>query len=905
MDLAFTKRPSRFGHRYFLVIVDEFSHFFSVIPLARKSDVFAEFQKWHADMAAITGRRLRRITTDNGSEFANRRFRRFCIRNRVFHRRTVPHHSFQNGIAERAIRTLRLIATKIIHSSNVRLEFWNDVIAYAVFIHNRRPSLKLNLRTPIELFAPHLIESRKLFKFCSPIYFINPSDCKSDSNKRPGVFLGYPTCVKGYRVYDLTDRKTKIVHDLAAVNRFLPKDSDLASILSVYNNQHYQSNCKFNDMYSVSLADKSITSKPPSHPACTPKQTNAHHSPQLSSNSAPRNQQASLHHPASEPHRAASRTGSSPPVNAHTQKRAHNCRSPNQNNDESPSSSEPSLEQIAQQHPNRRITRGFVKSNRNPLNLFSADHPNEEHNIHVFTEPKQLDQELFLEDLNERLLPIDVDNDPQWRAAAFEEINALIRSGTVEYVKRPSDKQVLSSMLICTEKLNEHGQPFKKKVRVVAKGCQQKPNSVRRTFAPVAGKPIVRLAMAVANQLGYHQHHVDVKHAFLNSKIDEEVYVQPPKIFARPGYVWKLNNAIYGLKQSAHLWYEKIKEAVRGFGFKQSLREPCLFFTDEMFIILYVDDLLACGRELSLINDFKRKLASEFEIRDLGEVKLILGIKVDYDRERGILDLSQPTKITELLNDYRDQFRRRSTTCPLQKNVQKELKESLVSGNFVNDQQMSEYKSLLMRLYYLATTVRPDLLIYVNILSRCQRPTVEMHSALFKILSYLHKTADLKLRFSRSSEENSFEIYSDSSYFRSGESTIGLTHMFNGTCFDWVCFKSDHVVTSTNEAEFSSIYQASKSAIYYMDILKDFGVPQNPPIRIKNDNSGAVRCATRSVKFDSRDFAATELKTIERSRDGLIDVQYVNERENVADICTKFLDTNRFITCRESLGLVS
>lgn len=903
MDLAFTKRPSRFGHRFFLVIVDEFSDLKSVIPVFRKSDVFAEFEKWHADMAAVTGLRLRFITTDNGTEFVNKKFKLFCLRNRVNHRKTVPHHSFQNGIAERAIRTIRLIGTKILQSSNVRLEYWSDVIAFAVFIHNRRPSLKLNLRKPIEVFAPHLIESRFLFKFGSPVYFINPPDSKSDSNKRPGVFLGYPAFVKGYFVFDLIERKSKIIHDLVAVNNFLPKDSDSDCLLSVYNNLNlFKCNCKFNDLYAVNLGDKSITTKSASHPICNAEQLNCNPS-HSTIPSAHQTQQTPTAAASSEPLRRTADSDSN----------VNNVNNSFQNRQPPPN--RPFTRSYARQLQLQPNASNYLTPSTNPHVQSGTDPPAQssdptgrlafENNFHVFSEQQPSNEQLNIDEVNERLLPIDLetDRDPEWQSAAFEQISALINSGTVEYVQRPKDKQILSSMLVCTEKMDENGNFVKKKVRCVAKGCQQAKSPDRRTYAPVAGKPIIRLALAVANQKKWLVDHVDIKDAYLNSPIDEEIYVLPPKIFRKPGMVWKLHRAIYGLKQSACLWFDCLSSKLKDLGLKQSLREPCLFFSDDLLIVLYVDDLVVCGESRIKIDKFKRELAGEFELRDLGEVRHLLGIKIEYDRERGSMNLSQPAKVNEILSDYQDRYKRRAVNCPLPKSEQKELKDKANSNNWLNDEQASEYRSLLMRLNYLASTIRPDLQIYVNVLSRCSRPTVELLRELLKVLNYLDKTAEMKLEFKRQSDLN-FEIYSDASYFRStGESTIGLAHMINGTVFDWVCYKDGHVNTSTNQAEFTSIYQASKSAVYYSDIFRDLGVPLNGPVRVKNDNSGAVRCATRGVKFDSRDFGATELKTIERTRDGVIRVELVNERENVADLLTKFLDPARFRTCLNGIGL--
>ena len=143
-------------------------------------------------MSSINKKNLRFMTTDNGGEFRNSNFYEFNKSHNIAHKCSVPNHSFQNGIAERAIRTVRHITNKILNSANIKPIFWSDCIQFACFVHNRRPNIKLKFKTPIEIFAPNLSETRKLIKFGSQVYFVDYSESKSHLYKRPGVLLGYP-----------------------------------------------------------------------------------------------------------------------------------------------------------------------------------------------------------------------------------------------------------------------------------------------------------------------------------------------------------------------------------------------------------------------------------------------------------------------------------------------------------------------------------------------------------------------------------------------------------------------------------------------------------------------------------------------------------------------------------------
>jgi hypothetical protein len=174
LDLAFTKFPSYDEMNYFIVIVDEFSTFVEAIPIVHKSDAFDRFVEWYKITTKLTNRSSTYITTDNGLEFVNYKFKEFTDKNNVVHRRTVPYHSFQN-LAERYIRNIKFIACKLLNQSNLQSKFWSDAVRYASFSHNYRPNIKNNNKTPASIFM-NFVETRKLILFGSLIYFIMPSE---------------------------------------------------------------------------------------------------------------------------------------------------------------------------------------------------------------------------------------------------------------------------------------------------------------------------------------------------------------------------------------------------------------------------------------------------------------------------------------------------------------------------------------------------------------------------------------------------------------------------------------------------------------------------------------------------------------------------------------------------------
>jgi len=151
--------------------------------------------------------------------------------------------------------------------------------------------------------------------------------------------------------------------------------------------------------------------------------------------------------------------------------------------------------------------------------------------------------------------------------------------------------------------------------------------------------------------------HYDVKTAFLNGDIDEELYMKQPEGFVKPGEqgkVCKIQKALYGLKQSARSWNHKIDSVLKTNGFTQGKADLCLYVTkyngECLYILLYIDDLLICG-DAQAIKNTENILSEYFEIKDLGEVSLYLGIQVEKDIYGNFL-LSQTNKIRQIVSEF-------------------------------------------------------------------------------------------------------------------------------------------------------------------------------------------------------------------------------------------------------------
>ena len=188
-----------------------------------------------------------------------------------------------------------------------------------------------------------------------------------------------------------------------------------------------------------------------------------------------------------------------------------------------------------------------------------------------------------------------------WRKAMEDEVHSIEKNDTWQLVDKPEDKEVIGVKWIYKAKLNPDGSVQKKKARLVAKGYSQQPGiDYNETFAPVARFDTIRTLVAVAAHKGWNLYQLDVKSAFLNRELKEEVYVQQPEGFVKEGHegkVYKLKKALYGLKQAPRTWYSQIDSYFLDQGFERSKSEATLYVKKQgsvniLIVALYVDNLL-------------------------------------------------------------------------------------------------------------------------------------------------------------------------------------------------------------------------------------------------------------------------------------------------------------------------
>ncbi|KAJ4812770.1 polyprotein [Rhynchospora pubera] len=245
----------------------------------------------------------------------------------------------------------------------------------------------------------------------------------------------------------------------------------------------------------------------------------------------------------------------------------------------------------------------------------------------------------------------------KWIQAMEEEINSIEKNDTWEFATLPSGHQAIGVKWVYKIKKNAKGEV--EKARLVAKGYKQKHGvDYEEVFAPVARLETIRLLIALAAQNRWPIHQMDVKSAFLNGSLEEEVYVEQPQGFMNEEHankVLRLKKALYGLKQAPRAWYSRLDKYLKENGFSRCDHEYALYVKKEkddiLFVCIYVDDLILTGNNPQMYANFKRAMAKEFEMSDMGLMSYYLGIEVKQSGD-GIF-ISQEGYAREIIKKFK------------------------------------------------------------------------------------------------------------------------------------------------------------------------------------------------------------------------------------------------------------
>jgi hypothetical protein len=485
-----------------------------------------------------------------------------------------------------------------------------------------------------------------------------------------------------------------------------------------------------------------------------------------------------------------------------------------------------------------------------------------------------------------------------WRAAMEREYSELEGHGTWELIPQsqvPAGAQVLGSGWAYKDKGVERPAHLRFKARVVARGCQQRPGSYGEAFAPTADMSAVRTVLALAAAQGWEVSASDVHNAFCQSTLPHAVYMRQPEGFARIGdngkpLIMRLRKSLYGLHESANLWHETIKAALRKLGYEESTQHACVFKhpTTGIIQVVYVDDNLHTGTsDAGALRAAVRELGGVFSIKELGFPQTFLGMELER-RSGGGLALTQRGYTERVLKEHGMLAAHGACTPAAGSALVDDQSPPLLPG------AAATYRTLMGELGWLALCTRPDIAFAVSQLQRYTSAPLECHmEGAKRILRYLASNAG-GLAFARLEGEQRPELvgYADASFAADAatrRSHTGYVFMLGGAAVQWRSKQQSLVTLSTAEAEYVALCSASKDAIGLSGLLAFLGFKQGP-ITLLEDNAAAIRLAHDPAACKRTKHIDVQFHFVrEQVQAGRIGVVAVSTELQHADVLTKAL----------------
>ncbi|GAU33196.1 hypothetical protein TSUD_206550 [Trifolium subterraneum] len=500
-------------------------------------------------------------------------------------------------------------------------------------------------------------------------------------------------------------------------------------------------------------------------------------------------------------------------------------------------------------------------------------------------------------------------SDPNWKNAMNEEIKSIEKNNTWRLVDLPAQKKPITVKWIFKIKRNPDGGIVKHKARLVARGfLQQQGIDYNEVYAPVARMETIRLVITIASSMNWSLSHMDVKSAFLNGPLDEEVYVsQPPgfEVDAQKDKVYKLQKALYGLKQAPRAWNKRIDTFLHKEGFVKCSVEFGVYMkgndvSDAILICLYVDDLLITGSNNNCIEKFKGRLKNEFEMSDLGKLNYFLGLEFLYE-PNGIV-LHQKKYIADVLKRFHMEHCNEAET-PMEANLK------LSKGEDEQAVDATLFKQVVGSLRFICNT-RPDINYAVGSVSRfMSNPKASHMVAAKRILRYLKDTQDFGLAFPTSNKESKIELegFSDSDWCGDKEdrrSTSGYWFRFKNSPISRSSRKQSTVALSSCEAEYVAAAQAACQAVWLESLLDELKIKYVKPVKLNVDNKSAISLARNPIAHGRSKHIETKYHFLrEQVSKEKLTVEYCKTDVQIADILTKPLKADRFKELRKMLGI--
>lgn len=851
---------SDYGYKHYIAFVDAYTRYTWIYFLKFKSEVTNVVKQFVTQVERQFDRKLKIFQTDGGAEF--KPLKHFFNEKGIIHRYTCPHTSQQNGIVERKHRHVVEMGLTLLAQGSLPLKFWPEAFSTAVFLINYLPTKVLEDSSPHEVLYDTKPDYQRLKTFgclCFPL--LRPYNThKLDFRSSPCTFLGYGTQQKGYKCLTQEGKVIMSRHVMFNEDTFPFADNNIKCTGKVTNTQRSIPSIPLH-IFQEEQSHQSVTGEEERDTQCELELNN---SPVQSTNNNGEYTQSSEE----ENSRDVNDIHQSPTVNS-------NSNSSNSENVRE------SIRKEIQQQGHHMITRG--KSGIFKPKVYTIQE--------MTQEPTDYDQAV---------------KHIKWRIAMEEEYRALMNNNTWKLVPLPRDKTAIGCRWTYKLKHKADGTVDKYKARLVAKGYTQQPGfDFRETFSPVIKPTTIRVMLSIALHNEWPVKQLDVHNAFLNGDLEEEVYMEQPKGFediSKQQMVCKLNKAIYGLKQAPRVWFEKLKSTLLKLGFSPTKSDCSLFIKRSsisiMYILVYVDDFIVTGSNISEINQLTSYLNEQFKLKELGDVNFFLGIEVKKTKDGG-LHLNQMNYVRAVLKRA-GMDKAKASITPMATNQQ--LTKN--SGDPIDDPY--HYRSIVGALQYITIT-RPEISFSVNkICQYMQCPRSEHWKTVKRVLRYLAGTLHYGLKLYHP-ETLKISAFADADWAADRDdrrSVSGYCVYLGKNIVSWCSKKQNTVSRSSTEAEYRSVAAGVAEVMWLKSLLSEVLGHVIESSTIWCDNSSAVQLTANPILHSRTKHVELDLYFVrEQVAKGDIIINHIPALYQKADILTKSLSSARFLRLREELNV--
>jgi hypothetical protein len=622
------------------------------------------------------------LRTDRSGEYLSNEFIAYCKLHNIRRQLTTARAPQQNGAAECKNRHLLETMRSLLFGAHLLTYLWEEAVRTANYISNHVPTRTLYHITPYQRYTnlKPNISHLRLFGYASYLHVQTGS--KLEPKSKPMTLVGYDETSKAYRCFDHVRHKIVISRDVLF-------NENIIGIPNLIDSSSHD-----DDLFQVFLRSNTTQPEPDSSIPAPESSLQVH---PISPNLTPL-------------------PDTSPP-------------SPPRNLAPTPDSS---------LIPLCRSTR--FRTQNIMLDDYVLTISHEDFDV-CLAEPS-------LEPLGDNLTYAQTRTHFGWRTAMDDEMQSIHKNKTWALVPLPPGKCTITAKWVYKTKPSLHGAAPRLKARLVARGFERRFGiDFEETFAPVVKWSTIRALTTRAAQFSYEIHHLNVKTAFLYGLIKEEVFMQQPQGYALPGHehlVCRLNRALYGLRQSPRMWYERINTFLLSLGMTWSTCDHNMYHigtgANKIILVLYIDDLFIMGGATKTITWLKSELHHQFDMTDLGPITRYLG--VEFQRHPHGFFLSQRDYVLQMLSDFNMQDCR-PEHIPMSPGL------PLVTDMDSPYTDPHHYSQIVEKLIFLTTT-RPDIAYAVSNVSRYMSSPQHAHlNVVYHILRYLKKIVDYGLLYSR------------------------------------------------------------------------------------------------------------------------------------------------------------